>query len=243
MSSSVFSRVSLGFVASLIVAACLASTAYATVIADWQFNGDNFLADSSGNGHTLSSAGAVSQVDNAASFNGGVLSANIDLTPYRKVTISWEQNGNTSGDHIVYEHSSDYNSHTGAVLGLVGSANLSCGAGVYNIDAYSVGSGAQSFSVQYNLDAANVGDIVKVFQGTGEIGTADLGAGHQSAAPASFINAVFSIGGRQTGAFSFIGTIDNFKIEGTMVPEPGTILMASTCLPGLLAYAWRKRKM
>ena len=63
------------------------------VVAHWKFDGNNFLADSSGNGHALVNNGAA-QVDNTASFNGNAsLSSidSIDLTPYCKVRVSWSQ--------------------------------------------------------------------------------------------------------------------------------------------------------
>ena len=95
---SSFSRV-LIVVASVVVAVGLASTAHATVIADWTFDGTGsaWLNDSSGNGHTLQVNGDVSQgTGGTASFaNGGWLTtvSNLDLSPYRQITISWSQNG------------------------------------------------------------------------------------------------------------------------------------------------------
>jgi hypothetical protein len=35
---------------------------------------------------------------------------------------------------------------------------------------------------------------------------------------------------------------DNFRIDATTVPEPGTMLLATTGMISLLAYAWRRRK-
>ena len=89
----------------LFVASGLASTARADVVADWALSGtgSTFFADSSGNGHTLSlNAGTVTQAGDAASFSGtgGVLSANIDLSPYRQVTISWTQTGGAGRNRV-----------------------------------------------------------------------------------------------------------------------------------------------
>jgi hypothetical protein len=246
MSSKFAHRVLLGAFAIVLVAAGLASTACADTVAFYEFNGANFLADSSGNGHTLSSIGDVTQVGDAASFNGGVLSATIDLRPYKQVTISWEQNSTAvTGDHIIYEHGANYNTKAGAIVGLVGSANLNCStAGLYNIDTYTPATGLQSYSVTYDLATTNVADVVKVFQGATEIGTGSAGTGHQTLPPAAFINAMFNIGDRQGGGVvPYLGTIDNFKIEGFgAVPEPGTIVLLVTGALGLLAYAWRKHK-
>jgi hypothetical protein len=240
MSSKFSNRVVLGVFAIVVAVAGLASTACADTVAFYEFNGANFLADSSGNGHTLSSIGDVTQVGDAASFNGGVLSADIDLTPYKQVKISWDQNATvTTGDHIIYEHSANYNNNPGAVLAVLGSANLKCvgGDGHYNIDSFTPATGSQSYSITYDIGAANVADVVKVFQGTTQIGTATK---DQDVPPTAFINAMFNIGDRQGGGVApFYGTIDNFKIEGIAVPEPNTLLLLMT---GMLAYAWRKRK-
>lgn len=215
----------------------------ADTVAFWEFNGNNFLADSSGNGHTLSITGNVSQVGNAASFNGGVLSADIDLTPYKQVTISWDQNATVAtGDHIIYEHSANYNNNPGAILGVIGMAGLKTGFGdgYYNLDSYTGTTGAQSYSVTYDIGTNNVADVVKVVQGTTEIGTAMK---DQAAPPTSFIDAMFNIGDRQGGGVApYYGTIENFKIEGIAVPEPTTIVLIICGLLGLICYAWRKRK-
>ena len=175
MSCSFVSRVLVGVVAGLVVAASMASTARADIVADWQFNGANFFTDSSGHGHTLSiTSGTVTQVGDAASFSGGggVLSANIDLTPYRQVTISWDQNAtDVTNEHIVYEDTPNYNLYVGPMLGEVNSAHILCGHNNdYNIDTFTPATGPQSYSVTYNLDATTGADVVKVFQGTTEIG-------------------------------------------------------------------------
>ena len=233
------------YVMMLVIAAIIsvASMTKADVVALWEFNGDNFFADSSGNGHTLSSTGEVSQVGNAAFFNGGVLSTDIDLSPYKQVKISWDQNATvTTGDHIVYEHSANYNNNAGAVIGVIGSANLKCigGDGHYNIDTYTPATGSQSYSVAYDIGTANAANVVRVFQGAMEIGTATK---DQDVPPTAFIHAMFNIGDRQGGGVApYYGTIDNFKIEGFSVPEPTTWISLMTGIIGMFAYAWRKRK-
>ena len=84
------------------------------VVAYWQFDGDNFLADSSGHGHTLVNRGAK-QVDNAASFDGTAMMSSvdpIDLTPYTKVRVSWRQKvASAASQHVIWEHDSN-NDHS-----------------------------------------------------------------------------------------------------------------------------------
>jgi len=36
--------------------------------------------------------------------------------------------------------------------------------------------------------------------------------------------------------------VDNIRVEASAIPEPSTLLLATTGLVGLLAYAWRKRR-
>jgi hypothetical protein len=247
MSSKLFSHILLRVFAILVVEAGLAPTVHADTIASWALSGTGatFLADSSGNGHNLSVTGNVTATGTAASFNGGCLTSNsIDLTKYSQITISWDQLCNsTTGDQIVYEQSANYNNNVGAVLGLVGSANIK-GSGVgYDIATYPVVANTwQQFTVTYNLNAADNSDIVQVFENGKSISTADVA--HSDAAPASFINDVFNIGAREGGSIGFSGEISNFTISSGLnaVPEPGSIVLLATGLIGLLAYAWRKRK-
>jgi hypothetical protein len=226
--------------------ACSASALRADTVAFWKFDGDTnaFIVDSSENRHTLTQTGGVSQVNGAASFSGGVLSADIDLTRYRQVTISWDQYGTKTGDQIVYEHSENYNNYAGALLGLFGSASLQCGNYTYNVDTFPASINAwQHVSVTYNLDAPTVGDVVNVYDASNEIiGTNSAGNQQQCTAPQSFIHNTFYIGNRTDRSVSFAGSIDNFKIEGTSVPEPGTLMLFGSGLMGLLCYAWRKRR-
>ena len=233
-------------VVGVLVDVALTPAAQADLVAYWMFNGDNFLADSSGNGHTLTSSGAVSPSSNAALLNGGLFSAaNLDLSGYRQVTFSWDMESTGTGEKILFEHSGDYNGHVGAMIGLVngssGNVCLRCPT-TYNSDNFTVGSGMNHYVVTYDLDAASVADVVKVSTGSGA-GTA---SGDQAAAPTAFINATFNIGDRQNGNVEpFIGTIDNFKIEGTpnlLTPEPNTLLLVVTGVLGLLCYAWRRQK-
>ena len=89
------------------------------VVAFWQFDGDHFLADSSGHGHTLVNRGAV-QVGGAASFNGSAMMRtkdSIDLTPYTKVRVSWSSKAATcTSNQVVWEHGPNYNYMHGAIV-------------------------------------------------------------------------------------------------------------------------------
>lgn len=239
--------------AGFAVVAGFASTVRADyVVAYWQFNDNDFLADSSGNGHTLTKVGPISDTGGVATFDGtGYLrSSTIDLSPYRRITISWDEwNTRTTSDiSVVFEHSVDFNYNPGAILCTTetldtGSAGIKCDGSNYNVVEYSSGDGWEHFSATLDLDQANVADVVKVYDSTGsEIGWPYMGMGGPYHAPASFINALGYIGAREGGTVSFIGQLDNIKIEAHITPEPAAISIVVTGLLGLLAYACWKHK-
>jgi hypothetical protein len=210
------------------------------VVAYWQFDGNNFLADSSGHGHTLVNHG-VKQVDGTAAFDGNsILSTadSIDLTPYRKIRVSWSQKATSlKANQIVWEQSEDYNNTMGAIS--AGQELTGGGAAIRtanalndfcNLDEHPVAVDTwENFTIEYNLTndrgdrPAYRANVVKVFKDGKQIG---LDTGHEGFAPDSFIDAVFYIGnagfninakaGASTGAVGFTGQIDNMKIEGTL---------------------------
>lgn len=254
---SLSSRV-LGVIAGVVVAAGLASVAHATIIADWTFDGVDtaWLNDSSGNGHTLQANGVVSQgAGGTASFSGaGWLTtiANLDLSGYRQIKISWSQNGPaiTEPTHITFNMTdsavggfsaagtlgNNWPSEGGrwdSLTGPEGALNVTtCPAGTMLPNVW------EQYSVVFDLDATDLTKVVRVYKGTAEVGVNNASA----AAPASFLsNSVFAIGAGVAGGYPYTGLIDNFKIEGT-APEPGTLILVATGLLGLLSYAWRRRK-
>lgn len=243
---------------SVTMAAGLASMANAEVIAEWTFDGTGtaWLNDLSGNGHTLQANGTVSQgAGGTASFaDGGWLTtvANLDLSAYRQITISWSQNGPavTEPTHVTFNMT---DSAVGgfSAAGTIGANWPSEGGrwdsitgpgGVGNITTCPAGTMLpnvwEQFSVVFDLDATDQTKVVRVYKGTTEVGVNFASA----PAPTSFLNnSVFAIGAGIAGGFPYTGSMDNFKIEGT-VPEPGTVVLLATGLIGLLCYAWRKRK-
>lgn len=253
---SLSSRV-LSVVAGVVVAAGLASTAHATVIADWTFDGTGtaWLDDSSGNGHTLQANGDVSQgAGGTATFaNGGWLAtiANLDLSPYRAITVSWSQNVVDNQDVHVTFNQTDASVGGFSAAGTIGGAWPGPGArwdsltGPTGTNVDSTPNGTmipgvwEQFSVVFDLDATDVANVVRVYKGATEVGITVA----SNPAPASFLNnSRFAVGaGVVTGGLPYTGLMDNFKIEGT-VPEPSTCVLVATGLLGLLCYAWRKRK-
>jgi hypothetical protein len=209
------------------------------VIADWQFDGKNFLADSSGHGHTLVNHGAT-QIDGTAAFNGNAILStvdSIDLSPYTKVRVSWSQKATSlKTDQIVWGQSENYNNVVGAIAAVHqptgGSAAIlttTDGGLSYNVDEYPVAVDTwENFAVEYNRltdqgRAAYRADVIKVFKDGTLIG---VNTAREGFAPESFVNAAFYIGnaglnigaraGVATGAVGFTGQIDNLKIEGTL---------------------------
>lgn len=210
------------------------------VVANWQFDGDHFLADSSGNNHTLVNRGAT-QVDGAALFNGKAMMSSvdsIDLTPYTKVRVSWSEKATSpNSDQVVWEQSENYNFTPGAICAwhsATGGMAAIHGTGeqCFNLDEYPVAADTwENFTVEYNLitdrgdRAACRADVVKVFKDGTQIG---LATRLESFAPESFVNAAFHIGARAGAAPplpipGFTGLIDNVKIEGTLRSNNATV--------------------
>ena len=213
------------------------------VVANWKFDDDQFLTDSSGNGHTLVNRGAT-QIDGTASFNGkGMVSSvdSIDLTPFTKVRVSWSQKATLPiSDQVVWEQSDDFNVTPGAIIACnsatVGKASIRATDenASYNLDEYPVVADTwEDFMVEFNLTTdrgdhvAYRSDVVKVFKDGELIGT---NTGLEGFAPDVFINAAFHIGGRvgttTPVAAGFTGLIDNVKIEG-MLKSNNTILKST----------------
>ena len=154
------------------------------LVAHWTFDGKNFLADSSGHGHTLVNDGAT-QVDGTAMFDGKAMMStvdSIDLTPYRKVRVSWSQKVlDASISQVVWENTENYNEHEGAICcgiadplfdGGNATACLRTRNGYnYNVKAYDVVGGVwENIAIEYRLagDAKNRPlvrtEVVKVFK-------------------------------------------------------------------------------
>lgn len=233
-----------------------ASNAGAAVVADWQFEPGALLVDSSGNGHTLQTNVGAPVGSSDVSATGGSGSAyfdgssvlqtvsSLDLSPYRQLRFSWNQKvvGATIG--IAFEHTPNWNSNVGGILavdngdqrnrsdyGYVGISN-------YNIDEFvhddtAVGTPVwESFSAIIDLDAANAGDVVKIFDGSGTLIGTNNGA-YQKYPVSNFLNSQFFIGGRSGGVVPLNGYIDNLRIES--VPEPTALVLLGVAGVGLLA--------
>ena len=195
------------------------------VVAHWQFDGENFLADSSGHGHTLVNRGAK-QVDGAASFNGAAIMStidSIDLTPYKKIRVSWSSK-TPAGDsgQILWEHGSNYNCMHGAIAaykeanegfaGLRNDSDMADPDTAYRLEVFPVNSDEwETFAVEYDLTSARRSGIIKMFKDGALVGRGTQCFGP---APASFVNAVFHIGAKEGVKNPFVGQIDNLQIEG-----------------------------
>lgn len=179
-------------------------------------------------------------------------SAALNLSSYRHLRFSWMQRhqATTSTVKVVFEQSSNYNSNNGAFIQTVnsdlGGSNSTTqgyfserGASGNTSDLYTHGAGSDpgswaTYSVDVDLDASPVGNVVKIFDGNGtEIGTNR----DTNPAAAAFINDVLYIGGRGTNAaLGFVGNIDELKIES--VPEPAIAAL----LGGALAVVALRRR-
>lgn len=227
----------------------------AQVIAQWRFEPDNFLTDSSGNGHTLSNTGAVPSSEvpggvagaGSAEFDGADIMrtlSTLDLSPYQQITLSWWQFVDNGKVSIVFEHSVDTNGNPGGfelTVNEVSTDNVSTGVGRpvlrtasnYNGDdqTHAIGSWEQ-FTMAIDLTAtATPTQIVEVTNGAENP--------FQGADVVPFRNDFFHIGNRFSNqGLGFVGNIDEFTI--TAIPEPAGLGLAG--LGGAAALLARRRR-
>jgi len=245
-----------------------ASTAQATLIAEWQFASSNDLfVDSSGNGHTLEDGGTgvVWSSDHptgvgagSAYFNGSCLLAttgSLDLTPYNHIRVSWWHKVQTDTAAWIFEAGASSGGWMGAPgricadvndgIPVGGFAGVSTNDGGINMDRFPFTYDANNITwdkmeVEFNLTATNASDVVKVTKNGNVYGT-DVANGFSL--PTTFANVPLFIGGEYTGTeikTLLTGNIACMTIES--IPEPGTSILMATGMISLLAYAWRKRK-
>jgi hypothetical protein len=193
------------------------------VIAHWQFDGKDFLADSSGHGHTLVNHGAV-QVDGAASFDGKAIMStvdSVDLTPYKKIRVTWSLKTPTSTtSQVLWEHSARYTDTHGAIIGYLEAGEGFAGLrnhlddreDPFRVETYPVRSDQwETFVAEYDLTSARRSGMISVSNNGVLVGR---GTAANDVAAESFAKARFYIGARETMRFPFVGQIDNLKIEG-----------------------------
>ena len=246
-----------GLLGGAFVTLAASSAADAQVIAEWRFEPGAFTADSSGNGHDLTNFGATPSSDvtagggaGSAAFDGGdwlQTAGTLNLTPYRNIEISWMVRKQGDAVGIVYEHTANYNTTPGAFIGVLngdvaqrndmGYVSLRDAGGGYNVEQFPHAVAAanvwESFRAEINLDAADPADVVRVFDGAGNV----IGNGGAGGTAASFVNDIFAIGARAGGAAGVVGNIDEMRIA--VVPEPTAA--AGLIGLGLLAVARRRR--
>lgn len=250
--------------------------ARATVVAYWKFEGtgSTFLQDSSGNGNHLTNNGGVlgsNFVSSVASVaNGSSQSAffadaggknlfttlNLDLSSYNAITVEAYIKGNfLGGTGIIYEHSANFNSHTGGVIGYIdGTSTLESAwrrSSGYFIETGSLATPSDWHHVAFIYDKSGGGNKMTMYV-DGVLFGAD-GSTSGSGTP-NFLSAhQWFIGGRGSGAtVSFAGFIDEMRISSgvltpdqflmnQVVPEPSTAFLLG--VGGIVAWrAYRRRK-
>ena len=232
------------------ILAGMVSTAQATLIADWQFTEGNFLADSAGS-HTLTKVGTVGDTGGVASFsNAGILTTDLDLSGYSKIRVSWSWLVKTDDFGVFFTN--NYPNQAGTIsvsLNEVGAGTTRAAmyGGGYIDDIFTHNHGDtnstwDNLAVVYDLTTAVSADSLTVYNnGNGTGYTENYGT-----VPSSFIDNWFAIGGASNDGMTFsgagmIGQLDRLTIES--IPEPTSMIMLTTGLIGLLAYAWRRRQV
>lgn len=244
---------------SAMCGAAQAASFTGTPIADWQFNGAGWLLDSA-NGYHLTNWGATQNAgQTTAVFNGAAIvgtgnagSGPVDLTPYRQVRVSWRMLVLMETSGVVWEHG--YTTITPGDLAAVvnehsyysgGSGTPGIGiAALNNTDhdqlPHAVDSVTwETFEIEYDLDAAVVADVVRVWRNGTELpDTSCLWINdHLPGEGYTFLNTEFFIGGRMWSAL-FTGEVDYVTIE--VIPEPAT--MALLGFGGVMVLVRRRRR-
>ena len=222
-------------------------------IAYWRFEPDNLLADSSGNGHTLTNVNATSSSDVAGGADGeGSVAFNgtnaylktataLDLSPYRRVRVSYWQKVEETGSGMVWEHSSNFINKPGAIVADVNDGGVGNGkVGVwgngsdYNLDDYPHAVGQwQQVAVEFNLDGV-APDVTKLYVNGRAVSS---GIVKQTTNLPALINDTFYMGARGGASVFLQGKIDEMKIE-QFDPKPLKVfvLAGQSNMMGQYAY-------
>ena len=207
-------------------------------IGQWNFDTDNFLADSSGNGHDLQilpMGGVTSDPDGvggSAHFEGGgvVTTDTVDMSPYTHFSISWRQK-TLDGVAVVFESTADSNDPQTGLAFTVTANEGGVGQGTFKIKASSTNvSGVtvphntdntwDEYSAEVDITQTDPNKIIALTR-NGELLTDPIlnpGMFH-SESSAAFLNDVLYLAARGGSILPYLGSIDEFKIETFTIPD------------------------
>jgi hypothetical protein len=235
----------------------------AEVIAHWRFESGNFLADSSGNGHTLTGTATPSvDVANASGGSGSALfngatslqtAAALDLSSFGQLRVSFAMRNTSAALGVILEHTANYNSNEGAFLFDTNELGAGLGSVVLNLTAAPThGEQLPHATGQWDLyqidmipTAVSAADVIQITRNGTQLADAAAFGLHGTTAAHAFLNDIFYIGARAGSGFPFNGNIDEILIEappfGPVIPEPSTLLLAVFGLLGLTGIRRRRR--
>jgi len=219
-----------------------------TVIAHWRFDAENGLADSSGNGHTLTGSG-VSFSGNVARFDGAQTlntASTLDLSTYTNLTVEFFlRSTSRPTSMIVLEHTSQFFSNPGAFLVSYNETNnagqmmggFCTAAGTkLNLDttAGKAADDGQWHHVAIVYDLSKTGADRSMFYLDGK--AQSVYAAWTDGSATAFRNATLYVGSRKNTASKYIGELDDVRITGAAL-LPGQFLRTpSTEIPRVIAY-------
>jgi len=229
---------------AVLVLVCGTAQAW-VMVGDWEFNGANWLDDSSGNGYNLINLGATQNpAQTTAVFNGNLMYASpkIDLSPYRQVRVSWRmQLADATVGEIWGQGYPEYIYAFASEVGPgVGDTMVRDNLGTNNGDLlpHATDGTWQDFVVEFDLDAALAADVVRVWiGGVEQADSTAWGCHNLFGAGYTFASDWFNIGARGSGGQGIVGELDYVRLEG--IPEPATLGLLGL---GSGALVWLRRR-
>ncbi|MDD5706578.1 MAG: hypothetical protein PHR35_11680 [Kiritimatiellae bacterium] len=229
-------------VTCLVLAVALGTgTGLADTVAWWRFEPGSLTTDSSGNGNTLSTSGAIVTNDvplnavgntaGSAYFNGSAFAKTIgtlNLSGFTNVTVEWFMKPKkATGTAIVWEQSANAGGLTGAMgafmnnlangkLDLLQKLNTRV---LWNSFTPIDGTDGKWHHYAVSLDTTQSytnANAMKVYVDGAHLGGSYFGSGGEGV-PASLVNQVLNIGMRDGAQYPFVGFIDELRVSSRLL--------------------------
>ena len=200
-------------------------------VAVWQFETNGFLADSSGQGHTLTTTGVTSSNDTPAASGGGSSAyldgnqtifetvGNVDLSAKTAVTIEWYmKTSQGSGPALIYETSDNYNNGPGRLLCDMNDSGFKwlvlqrTAGGVYwKYSNITLNDGQwHRYSATYDRNYGDCANRITLYQDGIQVAQTV----NADSTDAAFTSDKFNFGMRNGAQYRLIGYLDEIQVSG-----------------------------